>query len=130
MSSNQEFFQVLSLSVGPNRAKGNFLAKYVRSGAQSRGESAVVLTGTRQPALRVASTCAHRCRRRCTRTGRPNPRKKAVHRAAMRGQTRQANVGCVLQHREHRRSASPGPQCGASLDEGQEARALLEELGG
>ena len=128
MSSDQALFQVLSLW-RPSPSARHWWAKYVRSGAQSRGESAVVLTGTRPPALRVASTCTHRCRRRCTRTGRPNPRHKAVHRAAIRGQTRPANVGCVLQRHAHRRAASPWPQCGASLDEGQEARTLMEELG-
>jgi Oxidoreductase family, NAD-binding Rossmann fold len=43
---------------GPNLAKGDFLAKSVRSGAQSSGESAVMLAGTRYPAFRAARKCA------------------------------------------------------------------------
>lgn len=51
---------------GPNLAKGDFLAKEVRSGAQSSEESAVALAGTRTPVLRVARKYAQK---RGKRTG-------------------------------------------------------------
>ena len=70
--------QANALEKGPHLAKGALWAKYVRSGAQNSGESAVVLAGTCHPALRVASTCAHRFLRSVARTGRPHPRTQAV----------------------------------------------------
>jgi hypothetical protein len=102
--------------LGPNLAKGDFLAKYVRSGAQSSGELAVMLAGTRYPALRAARKCAQSAYCEVLPAPEGHTRaKKQCNRAEMRGQTRQANLWCVLQHSWHRRSAPTWPKFGASL---------------
>jgi hypothetical protein len=102
---------------GPNLAKGDFGAKYVHSGAHMGGKLAVVLAGTRQMVLRVARKCVQTTY--CEVSPAPEGQtraKKRCNRAEIRGQTGKANFWCVLQHREHRRSAATWPKLGASLD--------------
>ena len=86
-------------------------------GFRAVGKMSVVRAGTRKLALRATEKFVGTTY--CDVLSPPeSPTRptKRHNRAAMRGQTRKANFGYVLQHSWHRRAASPWPTCEPSLE--------------